>query len=192
MGGADKVKAMAAEAAKTGDYAWAASLLNHVVMADDGDAAAKTQLAAAYEQLGYQTENAIWRNMYLTATDELRGGVRKLPASMAPLDMLQGLSSQMIFDVLAIRLNADKVGDAHLTLAFVFPERNERFVVEVRNRVLVAQPGAVPKRLTQPSRWRDRCSWIRCSGGHLSCRGSRPERSGLRAIAPPLGGWRVV
>lgn len=140
MGGADKVRVMAAEAAKAGDYAWAASLLNHVVMGDSGDKAARAQLAAVYEQLGYQTENAIWRNMYLTATDELRSGVRKAPASMAQQDMLQGLESQMIFDVLAIRLNAEKVGDARLKLAFVFPERNERFLVEVRNRVLVAQP----------------------------------------------------
>jgi len=141
MGGAAKVKALAAEATGKGDYAWAASLLNHVVMGDDGDRDAKVQLSAVYEQMGYQTENAIWRNMYLTAADELRGGVRKIPASMAPLDMLQGLDSQMIFDVLAIRLNADKVGDEQVSLAFVFPERKERFVVTVRNRVLVAQPG---------------------------------------------------
>ncbi|MDI1364460.1 MAG: alkyl sulfatase dimerization domain-containing protein [bacterium] len=140
MGGADKVKAMAKTAAAVGDYAWAARLLDHVVMADAADGAAKTQLAAAYEQLGYQTENAIWRNMYLTGADELRSGVRKLPASLAPLDILQGLPSQMIFDVLAIRLNPEKVKDAQLKLAFVFPDRNERFVVEVRNRVLVAQP----------------------------------------------------
>ncbi|WP_419317465.1 alkyl/aryl-sulfatase [Caulobacter sp. ErkDOM-E] len=140
MGGADKVMALAAEAAKAGDYAWSASLLNHVVMGDESQKAARAQLADTYEQLGYQTENAIWRNMYLTATDELRGGVRKIPTSMASLDMLQGLESQMIFDVLAIRLNAEKVGDARLKLAFIFPERNERFLVEVRNRVLVAQP----------------------------------------------------
>nr|WP_236849458.1 alkyl sulfatase dimerization domain-containing protein [Caulobacter henricii] len=140
MGGAEKVKAMAGEAAKAGDYDWAATLLNHVVMTDDSDKAGKAQLANVYEQLGYQAESAIWRNMYLTATDELRGGVRKVPASMAPLDMLQGLPSQMIFDVLAIRLNAEKVGDAKLRLAFVFPDRKERFLVEVRNRVLVAQP----------------------------------------------------
>ncbi len=140
MGGPDKVMALAAEAAKAGDYAWSASLLNHVVMGDESQKAARAQLADTYEQLGYQTENAIWRNMYLTATDELRGGVRKIPTSMASLDMLQGLESQMIFDVLAIRLNAEKVGDARLKLAFVFPERSERYLVEVRNRVLVAQP----------------------------------------------------
>jgi alkyl sulfatase BDS1-like metallo-beta-lactamase superfamily hydrolase len=46
----------------------------------------------------------------------------------------------MIFDVLAIRLNADKAGDAKLRIVFVFPDRNERFLVEVRNGVLVAQP----------------------------------------------------
>ncbi|WP_304441643.1 alkyl sulfatase dimerization domain-containing protein, partial [Caulobacter sp. B11] len=139
MGGAAKVRELAATAAATGDYAWAATLLNHAVMADSADKASKAQLAAAYEQMGYQTENAIWRNMYLTAADELRDGVRKLPASLAPLDILKGLSSEMIFDLLAVRLNGDKVGDGAVKLAFVFPDRNERFVVEVRNRVLVAE-----------------------------------------------------
>jgi alkyl sulfatase BDS1-like metallo-beta-lactamase superfamily hydrolase len=142
MGGAAKVKAMAKEAVGKGDYAWAATLLNHAVMADDGDKEAKILLAAAYEQMGYQTENALWRNIYLTGADELRGGVRKLPPSMAPLDMIAALDSQMIFDVLAIRLNADKAGDAKLRIVFVFPDRKERFLVEVRNGVLVAQPAS--------------------------------------------------
>ncbi|ACL95074.1 alkyl/aryl-sulfatase [Caulobacter vibrioides] len=140
MGGAAKVKALAGEAAAKGDYGWAASLLNHAVMADDGDKEAKRLLAGVYDQLGYQTENALWRNMYLTAADELRGGVRKLPPSMTPLDMIAALESQMIFDVLAIRLNAEKAGDARLRMVFAFPDRNERFLVEVRNGVLVAQP----------------------------------------------------
>ncbi len=142
MGGAAKVKAMAKEAAGKGDYAWAASLLNHAVMADNGDKEAKALLAAAYTQMGYQTENSLWRNIYLTGADELRGGVRKLPASMAPLDMITALDSQMIFDVLAIRLNADRAGDARLRIVFVFPDRKERFLVEVRNGVLVAQPAS--------------------------------------------------
>ncbi|MDR7231834.1 alkyl sulfatase BDS1-like metallo-beta-lactamase superfamily hydrolase [Caulobacter sp. BE264] len=140
MGGAAKVKTMAKEAATNGDYGWAAALLNHAVMADDGDKEAKRLLAGVYDQLGYQAENSLWRNMYLTASDELRGGVRKLPPSMAPLDMIAALESQMIFDVLAIRLNADKAGDGRLRMVFAFPDRNERFLVEVRNGVLVAQP----------------------------------------------------
>jgi alkyl sulfatase BDS1-like metallo-beta-lactamase superfamily hydrolase len=142
MGGAAKVKAMAKEAAGKGDYAWAASLLNHAVMADDGDKEAKTLLAAAYTQMGYQTENSLWRNIYLTGADELRGGVRKLPTSMTPMDMLAALDSQMIFDVLSVRLNPDKAKDAKLKIVFAFPERGERFLVEVRNGVLVAQPSS--------------------------------------------------
>lgn len=140
MGGAPKVKAMAKEAVAKGDYGWAATLLNHAVMADDRDKEAKALLASVYDQLGYQTENSLWRNMYLTGADELRDGVRKLPPSMAPLDMIAALESQMIFDVLAIRLNAQKAGDAKLRMVFAFPDRNERFLVEVRNGVLVAQP----------------------------------------------------
>lgn len=140
MGGAPNVKAMAKEAMTKGDYGWAATLLNHAVMADDRDKEAKALLASVYDQLGYQTENSLWRNMYLTGADELRDGVRKLPPSMAPLDMIAALESQMIFDVLAIRLNAEKAGDARLRMVFVFPDRNERFLIEVRNGVLVAQP----------------------------------------------------
>jgi alkyl sulfatase BDS1-like metallo-beta-lactamase superfamily hydrolase len=93
MGGAAKVRAMAKDAVGKGDYAWAATLLNHAVMADDGDKEAKTLLAAAYTQMGYQTENSLWRNIYLTGADELRGGVRKLPTSMTPMDMLAALDS---------------------------------------------------------------------------------------------------
>ncbi len=139
MGGAAKVRAMAKDAIGKGDYAWAATLLNHAVMADDGDKEAKALLASTYDQLGYQAENSLWRNMYLTGADELRGGVRKLPGSLTPLDMIAALDSQMIFDVLAVRLNPQKAGDARLKMIFAFPDRNERFLVEVRNGVLVAQ-----------------------------------------------------
>jgi alkyl sulfatase BDS1-like metallo-beta-lactamase superfamily hydrolase len=131
---------MASAAAGKGDYAWAATLLNHAVMADAGDREARTLLAGVYDQLGYETENSLWRNIYLTGADELRGGVRKLPASLSPIDMIAALDSSMIFDVLAVRLNPEKAGDARLRMVFAFPDRGERFLVEVRNGVLVAQP----------------------------------------------------
>lgn len=140
LGGSAKVKSLAKDAIEAGDYAWAATLLNHAVMADDGDREAKALLASTYDQMGYQTENSLWRNIYLTGADELRGGVRKLPASTTPLDMLTALDSSMIFDVLSVRLNPDKAKDARLRIVFVFPDRGERFLVEVRNGVLVAQP----------------------------------------------------
>ena len=40
---------------------------------------ARTLQAAALEQLGYQTENATWRNFYLMGAHELRDGRRRAP-----------------------------------------------------------------------------------------------------------------
>ncbi|MGL1733511.1 alkyl sulfatase dimerization domain-containing protein, partial [Vibrio parahaemolyticus] len=45
----------------SGDYSWAAELLDRLVFADGDNAAAKALLARTYEQLGYQSENALWR-----------------------------------------------------------------------------------------------------------------------------------
>ena len=57
-----------------GDYPWAAELLNKVVFADPANADAKALLARAYDQLGYQSEDSLWRNIYLTGAEELRDG----------------------------------------------------------------------------------------------------------------------
>ena len=55
MGGAKKVMALAKSVAAAGDYRWAATLLNNVVLADSANAAARNQLAGVYDQLGYLT-----------------------------------------------------------------------------------------------------------------------------------------
>ncbi|OYZ37956.1 MAG: alkyl/aryl-sulfatase, partial [Novosphingobium sp. 16-62-11] len=75
MGGAVRVKGLAQEAFAKGDYTWAAELLNKVIFADGEDRAAKALIARTYRQLAYQSENALWRNMYLTGADELDDGV---------------------------------------------------------------------------------------------------------------------
>jgi alkyl sulfatase BDS1-like metallo-beta-lactamase superfamily hydrolase len=48
-------------------------LLNRAVFADAGDTAARDLLARCYQQLAWQSENSLWRNMYLTGASELRG-----------------------------------------------------------------------------------------------------------------------
>ncbi len=138
MGGPAKVKAMAQTAHDKGDYRWAATLLNNVVQGDPSDKEARESLARAYDQMGWQAESAIWRNMYLTGAQELRGGVG--PArTVGSLDMISNLPSAMIFDVLAIRIDPAKAGDAKLAVIFAFPERKERWLVTVRNGVLNAE-----------------------------------------------------
>jgi alkyl sulfatase BDS1-like metallo-beta-lactamase superfamily hydrolase len=143
MGGADRVMALAQTASDKGDYRWAATLLNNVVLGDSKTTVARQALASVYDQLGYQTENAIWRNMYLVAAMELRRGV-SLASSAGGVDLIRNLPTSMLLDLVAVRLNPAKVAGAGVRLELVFPERNERFYVSVHNGVLVAEPIAAP------------------------------------------------
>ncbi|RYF94215.1 MAG: MBL fold metallo-hydrolase [Caulobacteraceae bacterium] len=140
MGGAGKVRALAATAYDAADYGWAATLLNNVVQADPADRAAAEQLARTYDQLGYQAESSLWRNIYLTGAGELRGGVSPPSVASTSPDIVMNLPTAMLFDLLAIRLNPDKVGEGRTSVLFVFPERQERYLVTVRNQVLVGRP----------------------------------------------------
>jgi alkyl sulfatase BDS1-like metallo-beta-lactamase superfamily hydrolase len=143
MGGGAKVLAQAHAAFDAGDYAWAAELLDKLVFADSSDAAARALLARTYDQLGYQSENALERNMYLTGASELRQGVR--PAGPgAALDLIRNTPTSDLFDLTAVRLNPDKAGDAHVRLEIVFPERGERTYVSVADGVLTHEPIAAP------------------------------------------------
>lgn len=140
MGGAPRVIAEARRAMALGDYRWAAELLDRVVFADPANTAAKSALAEAHTQMGYQAESAIWRNMYLSAARELRDGVAQRPTTAASLDLIRNTPSGLLFDLLAVRLDPAKAA-APLKLAFVFPERNERILVTIRNGVLVHEEG---------------------------------------------------
>jgi len=140
IGGAAKVQALARAAHDKGDYRWASALLNKVVLADPKNAVAREALARAYDQMGWQAESSLWRNMYLTGSSELRGGAPAAQSGVGSLDMIANLPSAMIFDTLAIRLNPEAAGDARLAVIFAFPERQERWLVQVRNGVLLADP----------------------------------------------------
>lgn len=139
MGGAAKVRALAEAAHAKGDYRWAATLLDNVVKADPADKAAREALARAYDQMAWQAESAIWRNMYLSGAGELRGAVAS-SAGGGSADIVANLPSAMIFDLLAVRLDPAKARDAKLAVVFAFPERKERYLVTVSNGVLNAEP----------------------------------------------------
>lgn len=145
MGGPARAMALAGAAYDKGDYPWAATLLNKVVLANPSDGAAKEALARVYDQMGYQAESALWRNMYLTGSSELRGGIQPSLAAGSS-DMVANLPTPMIFDLLAVRLDPKKVGEAELRIIFAFPERGERYLVQVRHGVLTAEPAGAEAR----------------------------------------------
>jgi alkyl sulfatase BDS1-like metallo-beta-lactamase superfamily hydrolase len=144
MGGADKVMALAKLSIDKGDYSWAATLLNNVVMGDSANVAAREMLASAYDQLGYQQESSLGRNIYLMGATELRKGVQKSATIPMSNDLVANLPTAMLFDLLSVRLDAAKAEGVNLKLAMVFPDRNESVYIRVRNGVLIAELGAAP------------------------------------------------
>jgi alkyl sulfatase BDS1-like metallo-beta-lactamase superfamily hydrolase len=140
MGGRKKTLKAARRAVDAGEHRWAAELLNRLVFADGNDADAKALLADVETQLGYQMESAIGRNIYLSGAKELREGPRPARA-VGTLDVIRNTPTPMFFDLLAVRLDPAKAGDAQFSVRFVFPERKENVLVSVRNQVLVHEAG---------------------------------------------------
>lgn len=137
MGGAAKILRQAKKDYKEGNYRWVAEVLNHVVFADPGNQEARNLEADALEQLGYQSESGPWRNFYLSGAKELREGVQKngAPNTESP-DTIRAMSMGLFFDYLGIKLNGEKAAGKKITLNFIFPDINEKYVVELVNGTL--------------------------------------------------------
>ncbi|MDE2577831.1 MAG: MBL fold metallo-hydrolase [Hyphomicrobiales bacterium] len=142
MGGADAVLAKAREDFKAGEYRWVASVMSDLVFAEPNNQAARELGADALEQLGYQAEGGTWRNAYLTGAQELREGPPKAvgPSTLAA-DMMKGIPTDMLFDVMAVRLNADKAEGKTLAINWIFPDTNEKIAVNLQNSALTQVVG---------------------------------------------------
>lgn len=118
MGGSEQVLAMARESYAEGDYRWVAEVVNHVVQAEPDNTLARRLQAAALEQLGYGSENATWRNFYLTGAQELRNGQGSAPGNTADRSMLAALSVPQLFDSLAVRIDGPRAAGQSLHIAW--------------------------------------------------------------------------
>lgn len=135
MGGADHLLQMAKASYDKGEYRWVVEVVNKLVFADPSNQAARSLQADALEQLGYQAENAGWRNSYLAAAQELRNGVpRDLPPmkSGSP-DALAAMDTGLLFDYLGVRLNAEKAEGEDFAINLVLPDKNEQYLLELKN-----------------------------------------------------------
>ncbi len=137
MGGGDRVLAEGQRAFDEGDYRWAARVLNHLVFAAPDNTAARQLLARTHRQMAYQAESAIWRNMYLVAARELEEGAPTRGQQTQSVDLVGATPTSYILDLLAVRLNPERLGERRYAFNLVFPERNERFAVTIANGVLV-------------------------------------------------------
>ncbi|MBN8959792.1 MAG: MBL fold metallo-hydrolase [Rhizobiales bacterium] len=141
-GGADAALAKAKADFAKGEYRWVAEIANHLVFADPANQDARNLAADAYEQLGYLSEAATWRNSYLFAAHELRNGVPQLTArgGVAP-DALAALPLDTFFDLLAVRLNGPKAIGKTAVLNWIFTDTGEIFVLNLENCTLTHRFG---------------------------------------------------
>ena len=136
MGGADAVVNKAQNYFAAGDYRWVAEVLNHVVMADPEHIAGRALLADTYEQLGYQSESAPWRNFYLCGALELREGLPETRNYAASAGMAAGIPIENIFQVMAVRLLPEKAAVQDLQLLLCFGDLEQDYVLQIKNAVL--------------------------------------------------------
>jgi alkyl sulfatase BDS1-like metallo-beta-lactamase superfamily hydrolase len=139
--GAARVLALGRTAAASGEVRWATELLNRLVQADPNHTEARAALAAMFQRQGFAAESTLWRNMYLTGAQELRGGVAAGGGQAGALDLIRNTPTPMLLDLMAVRLDGPRAAAVKpFSLDLTFPERNERRRVEVRNGVLAHQP----------------------------------------------------
>lgn len=141
MGGADAIIKKAKEYYARGDYRWVAQVMNHVVFADPSNQAARELEADAFEQLGYQAENATWRNEYLMGAYELRNGIPSFEGTeTASPDTLRAMPIDMFLDYMGIKLNSEKANDKKIIINLNFTDTNQQYALTLQHSVLIYTP----------------------------------------------------
>lgn len=135
MGGVDRVVELAQAAFDSGDFRWAATLLDHAVFVDENHASARALYADTLEQLAYGAENGTWRNFFLWAT-ELRDGNFGTPTETSAPAIIAQLSPEQLFDSLSLSVNGPKAWDLHLALDVTLTDLDANYRLTLRNGAL--------------------------------------------------------
>jgi len=142
MGGIDRVVDFAKTAFDSGDFRWAATLLDHAIFTDSGHAGARALYSDTLEQLAYGAENATWRNFFLSGAMELRDGNFGTAGQVASPTMLSQLTPEQIFDGLAIRVNGPRGWGRDIAIDITFTDTAVNYRLTLRNGVLVHRKAA--------------------------------------------------
>jgi alkyl sulfatase BDS1-like metallo-beta-lactamase superfamily hydrolase len=136
IGGVQAVVEKARKYAEEGDLRFAAELLKHAVYAAPDDETAKTALADVLERLGFGAENATWRGFYLVGAQELRDGIT--PPALSTAGGLAGaLTTEQIFDTIAIRINGPKAASERFIIEWRFSDSATTVRTELSNGALI-------------------------------------------------------
>ncbi len=137
MGGSEALLNKTQQLVEQGDYRWAAELLNHVVFAESDNQRARALLAYVYQQLGFQSESAPWRNVYLSGAQELHQGVSDNAIDLSRLaSIFMHTPVENFFQSLAVRLNPDDAAGKQSKISIRFTDLDKQYQLSIRNSVL--------------------------------------------------------
>ena len=137
MGGAGNILAKGQSLYDEGRYFHAQEIMNKLVQAEPENQAAKDLLADVFEQIGYQQENPGIRNSYLAAALELRSGIPEgVPPSTVTPDVIRAMSTELLLDFVAIRMDSRKAEGMAFVINLVTPDRDEQHILEMSNATL--------------------------------------------------------
>jgi alkyl sulfatase BDS1-like metallo-beta-lactamase superfamily hydrolase len=138
IGGIDATLEKARGYADDGDLRFAAELASHAVFAEPDHRGAVDLLADVLTRLGYGAECATWRNNYLTGAQELHQP--PFPIAVETSGMAAALTVTQLFDSLAIRIDAPRAWDTHLSIRWHFTDLEQAYRMELSNGVLIHHP----------------------------------------------------
>jgi alkyl sulfatase BDS1-like metallo-beta-lactamase superfamily hydrolase len=142
MGGPGAVLARSRADFDAGEFRWVAEVLGKLVYAEPDNAEARDLLADTFEQLGYRSECATWRNAYLYGAQELRHGVMEMTISrtLGP-DLMQAMSVSTMLDFLAVRLIPEKVAGLSFAVNIQITDRKEKYALTLSRGTLTHLTG---------------------------------------------------
>lgn len=144
MGGVDAVVEKARLDYTQGDYRWVVHVLDQVLWAEPGHKEARELSADAHLQLGFQDENATWRNAYLSAAQELREGLPHAAGARILRDVVKGMRVSLLLNAMSIRLNGPRAADRNFIVNWNVSDTGEVAHTELANAVLINRDGASP------------------------------------------------
>lgn len=139
LGGRKAVNKQAKAAFDKGDYRWAVELAHAGVFSDPSDAISRRILADSYEQLGYQSESAVWRNIYLSGAKELRQKRADSVSEKGPNYLMQSTPLADFLDLLETTLVPERAGSEELAFNVKDTISGDTFAIRLRNAVIVSE-----------------------------------------------------
>ena len=98
------------------------------------------------EQMGYQAENATWRNFFLQGTRELREGIAAPGPKKTSPTIIAAMTMDMIFDAFAAKVIGPRVGDAKIVMNWNITDPKDPYLVWVQDGVLNYTKGKTEER----------------------------------------------